>query len=136
MGLAERRATKDFQDRVFPGLKADIEQQAGFPVELEVHWDELAVEDYAGSYEGFWRKVYFDPTIAALSSVARDDLGKDALKAGLTKIVFRNAAGHYSPESAVSFTGGVVTIDHAPSSNVDDVEPRAAYLITILEKGL
>ncbi|HVV86594.1 MAG TPA: hypothetical protein VHE35_26230 [Kofleriaceae bacterium] len=136
MGLAERRAAKDFQDHVFPGLKQQIDEVAGFPVDLEVHWNELAVDDYGEHYPAYWRKVYFDPTIAALTSIARDDLGKDALKAGLKRIVLRNSSGSYSPEGAISFTGGVVTIDHTPTSNVDDVDARAEQLTKILEKAL
>lgn len=136
MGLAERRATKDFQDRVLPGLEAELHAAAGFTVALEVAWTELAVEDYAPSYEEFWTKVYFTPTLDALRSITRDDLGREALAAGLTKIVFRNSAGHYSPEAAASFADKVLTVDHSPASNVDDIASRTAYLTRLLEKGL
>lgn len=44
MGLAERRAIKDFQDNHLPKLQAEIHKAAGFPVPIEVTWDQLATE--------------------------------------------------------------------------------------------
>lgn len=136
MGLAERRATKTFQDKSYPALKADIEKLAGFPVPLEINWEQLAKDSYADTYEEAWRKVYFVPVCDALKSVCRDELGKDALKAGLKKILFCNTKDTYSAESAVSFTGGELTIDHDPVTNVDDVKYRADAVLKALEKGL
>jgi len=136
MGLAERRATKTFQDKSFPALKADIEKMAGFPVALEINWEQLAKESYADSFEESWRKVYFVPVLDALKSICRDELGKEALKAGLKKIVFCNTKDTYSAESAISFTGGELTIDHDPCTNVDYVKDRADVVLKVLEKGL
>jgi hypothetical protein len=136
MGLAERRATKIFQDKSYPALKGDIEKLAGFPVPLEINWDQLAKENYADSFEESWRKVYFVPVVDALKSICRDELGKEALKGGLKKIVFCNTKDTYSADSAVSFTGGELTIDHDPVTNVDDVKYRADAVVKVLEKGL
>ncbi|HTE53555.1 MAG TPA: hypothetical protein VK698_22020 [Kofleriaceae bacterium] len=136
MGLAERRATKIFQDKSYPALVADIQKLAGFPVPIEVQWEQLAKESYADSFEEAWRKVYFVPIIDALKSVCRDDLGKEALKAGLQKIVLSNTKDTYSADAAVSFTGGELAIDHDPVTNVDDVKYRADAVVKALEKGL
>lgn len=136
MGLAERRALKAFQDNLLPGLTAEIHQAAGFPVPLEINWDQLAKDDYADSYADFWQKVYFRPLIAALKAITIDDLGKDALKAGLKKIVLCNSKDTYTAEYAATFEGGVAMIDHDPCSNVDYVDDRAAALTKALEKGL
>lgn len=136
MGLAERRATKAFQDKSYPSLKGDIEKLAGFAVPIEVQWDQLAKESYADSFEDAWRKIYFVPIIDALKSVARDDLGKEALKAGLKKILLCNTKDTYSADAAVSFTGGELTIDHDPVTNVDDVKHRADAVTKALEKEL
>jgi hypothetical protein len=136
MGLAERRATKEFQDKSLPGLRAELEKLLGKPVELEIHWEQLAKEDYAESYGESWRKVYFQPVIDALKSITRDELGKEAVQGGLKKIIFRNSRDAYSAESAIDFTAGDLTIDHDPSSNVDDVDARAKHLIKIVERAL
>ena len=136
MGLAERRATKDFQDNRLPALIADLHRLAGFEVPIEIAWDQLAKADQAGSYGEYWPKVYFQPLIDALTDVARDEMGKEALRGGLTKIVLANTSDYYSPSSAISFAGGVLTIDHDPCCNVDDVGERARALVKALEQAL
>jgi hypothetical protein len=136
MGLAERRATKEFQDHALPALRAEIDALCGQPVELEIHWEQLAKEDYAHVYDESWRKVYFQPVLSALTSICRDELGKEAIKAGLKKIVFCNTRGAYSADSAISFTAGELTIDHEPCTNIDYVEERSNHLVKIVEKAL
>lgn len=136
MGLAERRALKDFQDNHLPALLAEIQRLAGFAVPVEANWDQLARPDYAHMYTDCFAKVYYQPVINALTDVGRDEMGRDALKAGLKKIVFANTAELYSADSAISFVDGVLTIDHDPCTNVDYVDDRAAVAIKVLEKGL
>ncbi|HEU0029391.1 MAG TPA: hypothetical protein VFQ53_02075 [Kofleriaceae bacterium] len=135
MGLAERRASKDFQDKHFPELRNEIHKVAGFPVPIEVNWDQLAVEGQTDYYKEAWTEIFFKPVIEALRSIGRDDMGKEALKGGLKKIEFRNSSGSYSPHSAISFTNGTIMIDHE-LSNVGDTKDRTKYLIEIVEKGL
>lgn len=136
MGLAERRATKEFQDKSLPGLRAEIEKLAGGAVELDIHWEQLAKEESADSYADWWRKVYFQPVINALKTITRDQIGKDAIKEGFKKIIFCNTRGAYSAESAITFTAGELTIDHDPGSNVDYIDERAGYITKIVEKAL
>jgi hypothetical protein len=136
MGLAERRATKEFQEKVLPGLRAEIAKLAGAAVELEIQWEQLAKEDQASSYAENWRKVYFQPVITALRSITRDQIGKDAITGGLKKISFRNTRGAYSSESAITFEAGELIVDHDPGSNVDYVDDRAEHIIKIVEKAL
>jgi hypothetical protein len=136
MGIAERRATKDFQDRALPGLKEQIQKLAGFPVEIEINWEQLAKEGAQDRYLEGWKKVYFTPVIDALKAVACDDMGRDAIKGGLKKISFANTAGKYSAESAVSFISGELTVDHDPDCNVDYVAERAKAIQRALEKAL
>ncbi len=135
MGLAERRATKEFQDNQFPQLSATIRDVAGHAVPIAVAWEELAVEGQTESYKEAWTEIYFKPVIEGLRQIARDQMGKDALKAGLKKVQFRNSKGAYSPHSAISFEGGTLLVDHE-LSNVGDTQDRTKYLIEIVEKGL
>ena len=136
MGIAERRATKDFQDRALPSLKEQIEKLAGFPVELDVNWGQLAKEGVSERYLENWKKVYFTPVIDALKSVGRDEMGREALKEGLKKISFCNSSDKYNAESAITFVSGELSIDHDPDCNVDYVGERSDYVKTVLEKGL
>src|SRR3954462_2343928 len=76
MGLAERRAAKEFETKRFPQLKKDIDDAAGFEVPVTVAWDTLAKEGEAHLYDDCWPKVYFQPLVAAFKGITIDDMGK------------------------------------------------------------
>jgi hypothetical protein len=135
MGLAERRASKEFQDKHFPELRNELHKVAGFPVPLEVSWDQLAVEGQTDYYKEAWTEIFFKPVIEALRQIARDEMGKEALKSGLKRIEFRNSSGYYSPHSAITFQDGQLVIDHE-LSNVGDTKDRTKHIVEIVEKGL
>jgi hypothetical protein len=135
MGLAERRGVEQFKNDDYPGWKSRIDEAAGFDVTVEVNWEELAVADYASSYADFFPKVYFEPLADALSAVAADDLGKSALREGLSKIVIRNT-GEFFSAAGISFADGVLTFDHKPQTNIGDGEERAKGLRRALESAL
>ena len=135
MGLAERRASKEFQEKHFPELSKEIHKAAGFPVPIEVNWDQLATEGMTDSYQNAWTEIFFKPVIEGIRQIARDDMGREAVKAGLKKVEFRNSQGAYSPHSAITFQNGHLTIDHE-LSNVGDTKDRTKYLIEIVEKAL
>lgn len=135
MGLAERRATKEFQDKQFNDLRNEIHKVAGFAVPIEVIWEQLAVEGQVEYYKEAWPEIFFKPVIEGLRQIGRDEMGKEAIKGGLKKIEFRNSQGAYSPSAAISFVSGTLVIDHE-LSNVGDTKDRTKYVIEVVEKGL
>lgn len=135
MGLAEKRAIHEFQEKTFPELKAAIEKAADLKVEIAIQWETLAEPDYAHMYTEAFTKVYFRPLIDALTKICSDDMGKQAIKGALKKITICNSGKHYGG-SAFSFTGGELKIDHQPVSNIDDVEIRTNYLVKLLEENI
>ena len=135
MGLAERRAAERFKNDDYPGWKERIDQAAGFEVPVEVIWEELEVADYADNYAEYFPKVYFQPLVDALSAVTVDEMGKNAAREGLSKIVIRNT-NKYASASGFAFAEGVLTIDHKPHANVDYSDERAKALQRTLESGL
>src|SRR5262245_13026601 len=104
MGLAERRAAEQFKTEQFPEWQRKLAEAACFDVPIEVAWNELTVDDYASSYSEFFPKVYFEPLVRAVAAVTIDDMGREALKAGLTKIIIKNSGEYYS-KSGFTFTG-------------------------------
>jgi len=136
MGLAERRAAKQFETNRMPALTKEIQGAAGFEVPLEVHWDAIATEGNAHLFEECWPQVYFQPLIAAFKEVACDDMGKEALKGALKKVVVQNTADISYAGRMVRFDGGVLTIDHAPTTNAHYVADRASAIREALEKAL
>jgi hypothetical protein len=137
MGLAERRALAKFQAEQFPPLVKEVHEVVGFEVPIEVDWDSLAIDGSSHLYESCWPPVYFETVLRALRDVCRDDMGKDAIKGALKKIVFKNTNSFSNPRG-ITFDNGVITVDHKPTTNVDGPNPddRAKHLIGLLERAL
>jgi hypothetical protein len=136
MGLQERRAVKAFQDGNYQTLTGEINTLAGYPLEFEVNWDTIAQEEYTHMYDEGFTKVYFTPLINAIKEITLDDMGKEALKESLKKVVIKNEAGNYYGSNAYTFAGGVLTIDHQPFSNIDNISERSEELSKLLMKNL
>ena len=135
MGLAEKRAAKEFETTIFPKLKQEIDEAAGFAVPLEVRWDTLMKEDgYAANWASGWPKVYFEPIVLAFKDICSDAMGKEALKDALKKVVVQDTKPSFSSYWA-SYDKGVLTLDHQ-YCNVDDVSQRAKLVKDTLEKNL
>lgn len=132
MGLQEKRAIEAFKENEFISLVKDLNTVAGYEPEIEVKWDTLAVADYGHLYNEGFTNVYFEPLINALKEIATDELGKEALKETLKKIVIKNESNFGSAKSAYSFADGVLTIDHSPITNINDVAERTKYLVQFL----
>jgi hypothetical protein len=136
MGLLEKRALKAFQDGSYKTLTDEINAIAGYTIEFEVNWETLALDEYAEIYDDSFTKVYFTPLIAALKEITADDMGKEALKEALKKVVIKNEGGFVYGSNAYSFSNGVLTIDHVPFSNVDNITERSTELGALLMKNL
>jgi uncharacterized protein YjaZ len=134
MGLAERRATQEFQNTVYPGLKKQIDDAAGFEVQMDIDWESLAEPDEARRYKEDWSRIYFEPLIGAFQSLCGDELGKQAVKEYLKRIEITNSISKYDA-AAFSCEGGVLKIDHR-MGNADSVQLRTRVVISLIEKAL
>ena len=135
MGLAEKRVAAEFETTVYPGLCKEAQLAAGFKVPIEVRWDTL-VKDPAGvnRWKDGWPKIYFRPMVEAFRAICIDEVGKQALRATLTKVIIQNTKDSYSSHWA-TFTAGVLTLDYM-FTNVDAIADRTKTLRETLEKGL
>lgn len=125
LGLAERRALKEYQDNFYPAIEAGIKKAANFDVEVFVKWEEIAKPEQGPVYndDQYWGTTIFKPLTMALEGITIDDMGKDALKSGLSQIVIM-----HNPETApasnypngLTFDEGVLTINFTPYSNADE----------------
>ena len=139
MGLAERRAAKEFETNVFPGLKAEVVKAAGFEMPMEIDWESLQKTDTSPDYyRESWTKVYFEPMVEAFKAICVDDMGKEALKGSLKKIVIHNKHDIYYGDRWASFdkASGTLTLDHQPTTNVDAMKERKDGLQKTLEENL
>jgi hypothetical protein len=136
MGLVEKRALKDFQENQYPKFVSEINALAGFELEMEVNWDKMALEDYSHLYVEGFSKIYFEPIIGALKEITKDDLGKNALKETVNKIVITNENDHSSSPSAFYFNEKTLKLDHQPFTNIDNIDDRTNGLATFLMKQM
>lgn len=134
MGLAEKRGIAQYQEAEFPGVMKKVAEVVGCELQFDVHWDTIAEPQQAARYSELFEKVYFTPLLNALKAIAVDDMGKNALKAGLKKIVIDGSDG--SSSNNFSFQDGVLTLQHRPFTNIDDVEERSLGIQKLLEAKL
>lgn len=136
MGMVERRAVAEFQERYYPALLKKIHAAAGYPVPVEVKWDTLALDKEADKYNTHWPDMYFEPLVAGLGRINKDDMGRAAIKEGIKKIVIQNEANNKNPDRWAVLKDGVLTLDHLPTTNVQDRVLRGDKLGTMLEQKL
>jgi hypothetical protein len=136
MGLVERRATLAYKEKKFPIWKAEIDAVAGYPLEYEVDWDALSMEGQAAYYENMFDFGFFLPIKRAFEQICVDDLGKQALRAGVTglKLVNDPIGGYIQ----ATLEGGTLVItakaDHVQTENW--IDQSVINLRTMLEKSL
>lgn len=135
MGLAERRAAKEYQDTTYPKFTTEMKRFLSDKATVDVKWDELAEDGQSHLYKSTWDEIYFKPIVEAMRQITRDDLGKEAVKASIKTITIRNSKGASSPSAAMSFESGDLVVDHA-LSNVGDTGDRIEHLVELIEKGL
>lgn len=136
MGLAEKRAMLTFQQNQLEPLKAKLFEAIGFEVPLEIDFESLTIENGDTYYAEGMTKVFFEPLTAACKNICSDELGKNALKSGLKKIIICNKSGHYSPEAAFKLEAGTLSLDHHTTTNLGDVLRRTEFLQNMLEKAM
>ncbi len=136
MGLAERRVANEFETNSLPGIKIQIDESAGFALPLDIHWDQISPAGESRLFAECWTAIYFEPLIQALRTVGRDAMGKEALQAGLKRVVIQNTISTYNPENWATFAGGTLTLDHDPLTNASEVTPRTDALVSVLEAAL
>jgi hypothetical protein len=141
LGLAERRALKEYQEKTYPELQKQIHAAAGFEVPIEIAWETIAIVGQAESYNEatYFTDVLFKPLIEAFKDITRDDEGKKALKAGLKKVVIKHdetSAPASNYPNGLKFEAGELSINWTPGVNSGDIKERTAALKSVLEPKL
>jgi hypothetical protein len=136
MALAERRAQNEFETNELPALRARIDAALGVAVPLDVDWVSLTVDGESHLFVECWKQVYFEPLIAGLTSVGRDQMGRDAMRDGIRGVAIRNSKNHSYPDGWAALEEGILILDHDPLTNAGDVDARAGALTAMLERTL
>lgn len=134
-GLQGRRVIEEFINGPYANLQQKIWDAVGFEVKMDVDWDSFYHQTADTSYwAGNFEKVYFEPMIEGLSTVCRDDMGKQAFKDKINTIKFVNTDNRY--HGCCSLDGDTFVFDHGPDSNVDYGNERTKEIVSFLETNL
>ena len=137
MGLPQKRILKDFQDNAYPDLLKKLQSAAGFEVPVEVKWDTMMSDKYEKKEQYFewYNKVYFQSLTETFSNLTKDDMGREALKGGLKKVILESSPEH-STFRGTTFKDGILHVKHSFHTNVDNVRERVEAWTKLLEKSL
>jgi hypothetical protein len=103
MGLVERRKIKELQDTTLPGRVKEIEEICGQAIQYEVDWESLS-DDPEGL--NFIDNLSCHRLNMALRTICIDDMGKEAVRAGLHLIKLKNVK--HKADMHLSFDDGVL----------------------------
>ncbi|WP_395702607.1 hypothetical protein [Aquabacterium sp.] len=103
MGLLERRKIKELQEQSFPQREQEIAEICGQAIRYEVDWDSFADDLEALN---FVDNLSCHRLNMALRVICLDDMGKEAVREGLTLVKLRNVKS--KADMAMRFEGGVL----------------------------
>lgn len=114
MGLAERRRIAEIREKHGPRFQSELNEAVGFelPFEIEIASfpeNKTVLDCYDFNYESYGPGM----VVQVFKNICYDDMGKDAVKAAIKKILFRNTAK--DPENpgdkSFSLVDGLLTIE-------------------------
>ncbi|MES2625408.1 MAG: hypothetical protein V4628_09025 [Pseudomonadota bacterium] len=89
MGMQHRRKIKELQEITLPERVKEIAEICGKPISYEVDWESLA-EDLEGL--NFMDNISCHRLNMALRTICLDEVGKEAVREGLTLIKLKNVS--------------------------------------------
>ena len=99
MGLAEKRKIEELK-KVFLDWEKKIQKAAGNSIPMEVNWESIVTEETLGYVDQAFEKVFVEASVAGFKELCQDQMGKDAIKESVKKIIIQNKAGnHYGEPS-------------------------------------
>lgn len=136
MILKKRRSVLAYRDFVFPRWKEELDLFLGFSLPVDVQWETLFQGEATVWTFQHLSEVYFLPLRYAIDQVAFDTLGRTALHAGCKAITVLNSCENFDSAAMATFDDGILTIDHAPETNVHEIYQRTEAIRRCLEDHL
>jgi hypothetical protein len=131
MSLELKRLAHKVQNEDFPAFQTELQQLLGYAPSVEVAWDTFTAHDAYPLTR--LTGVVFKDLKNALSQVAKDDFGKQALQAGLTAIHLENTDD--KEQYALKFEDKTLFL-RAQLTQSTMHAPTAAVVRDLIEKNL
>jgi hypothetical protein len=114
VGLNERRKIEDLKTNTFPERTKEIEDICGKAVPYEIDWDSLADDAEALN---FIDNLSCHRLNMALRGICHDEMGKGAVRDGLTRVKLKNVKDKAAMK--IAFDGGVLEMHCAYALRTD-----------------
>lgn len=136
MGLVHKRILQEYQSTPYSEWKKKFDAVCGFEMPMEVKWDTMHKEQYQerDQYFKWFGMVYFNPLLEVFKQLCVDDMGKEAVKASVKKIIISN--GDVSSSRGSKFEDGVFHLVHSFHTNVDQEKERITGWRKLLESKM
>ena len=127
MGLQERRMIKELQDTVLPARSAEIADICGAPIPYEVDWASLENDAQALN---FVDNTACHRLNMALRMICIDEMGREAVRAGLQRVRLRNVAA--PGQRHIAFRGDVLDLHNAFAHGAQGMHSDGEIRATLL----
>jgi hypothetical protein len=138
LNLTQRRTLQSFEQKQFADWKAELTKVLGFDVPVETKWDGLfqgADNMSDDTIIECWTENYLTVSVGAFKGIVADDMGRQAIKDGLKKIILDSETDTTNTSNS-TFKDGVFHLKHKSLSYSDSVATRIKAFQAIIEKGL
>lgn len=131
MGLAERRVQQEFEKERIPTRVAQFKSEYCPNASLAVEFDWPSFEGDKAALDNLW--ACWEQAIQGLEGVCKDDLGKEAVAAGVKKVVIRNVPA--TDQVKAELKDGVLTVAMAFREGTSGT-PGWSAITEVVEAGL
>lgn len=136
MGLAERRVIKAYQEGEYQEFLTEVKNLINGEIEFDIDWNSLPNEKYPKNLEQGLTEVYFKPILNSFKAIAEDDMGKEAIRESVKKIVIKDENDNAYASKTYKFNEGTLIVDHCSYTNIGNTDERTKLLTKLLESNL
>jgi len=130
MGLQEKRLVKQLKEETLPEVQKQIVELCGADILWEIDWDSFSESREALGYVNTYG---FQTVLTAFRNICIDDLGKEAVRDGIKKIVFKKI--NDIAEMKSTFIDGILEIHAIWEGSGWDGYPKEEEIRTMLENA-
>jgi len=136
VGLAEKRLSAAYQKENFPAWKEKLNALVTYELDFVVAWDEIVKEGFPDAYPATLDYNFFQPLFDALTSVCRDDIGRESLQATIREIKIGSQRPWSSLQARVE--GNTLELDADPTYERTEaaIKDYGDRILKVLEAAL
>lgn len=136
LNLKERQALEAYKKNFYPQHQKQVTDAAGVPFQFEITWEQFMAPDHLSYFNDSMEKCVFNVLAYGFKEICSDDMGKQAVKNSIKKVVLKNTRDSYNAEGSFTLKDGVLTYDINPHANHDYWREKATCFVSYLGDNL